>query len=436
MNGMSTSFNFDELRRRAEDLLASRGEAASQFSKADILSLIHELEVHQVELMLQNEELRNARDELEESRNAYADIYNRAPVGYVTLDREGVIVKANFSASAMLGIAAGSLPGIGLSGFVHPRDRPAYLSQIQAAAGATAERRSAEVRLLRNKIRPFHAQLEIAGSRDGTERFNGWRIILVDISDRKLAEEKLERCRKRLERSNRELQDFAFIASHDLQEPLRKVEAFGKLLKEEVTPALSAKGADYLQRMCKAAARLQDMIRGLLEYSRVHARGGEFAPLELRKIVEAAISDFEWPIEKSHAMVAVEDLPTIPADPNQMHQLFQNLISNALKFHGEEPCLIRIYAEQDEAPESEGDVWRIFFQDNGIGFDQGYAERIFSLFERLHGRSAYEGSGMGLAICWRIAERHGGTITAEGTPGKGATFIITLPAERKHPVST
>jgi signal transduction histidine kinase len=230
-----------------------------------------------------------------------------------------------------------------------------------------------------------------------------------------------------LERSNRELQDFAFVASHDLQEPLRKIQAFGDRLRSKHGAALGDEGRDYLERMQAAARRMHNLINDLLTFSRVTSKAQPFVPTDLGQVVREVLADLEFRVQETEGEVEVGDLCTIDADPLQMRQLFQNLIGNALKFHRPGvPPLVRITA--GEAPGEEGaPCCRIEVEDNGIGFDVKYLDRIFTPFQRLHGRTEYEGTGMGLAVCRRIVERHGGTITAESTPGEGTRFLAMLP---------
>ncbi|HEX7183154.1 MAG TPA: ATP-binding protein [Thermoanaerobaculia bacterium] len=251
----------------------------------------------------------------------------------------------------------------------------------------------------------------------------------------------VERINRELARSNRELESFASVASHDLQEPLRKITAFGDRLKSQCDEALSDKGRDYLERMQNAATRMQSLIDDLLAYSRVTTRGQPFVPVSLAAVTQGVLSDLELRIERTGARIEVGDLPTIAADPTQMRQLFQNLLSNALKFQrpGEAPR-IRVEArkldgrshDQPEGtpPGRNGSAAiQIRVQDNGIGFDEKYLDRLFKPFQRLHGQSAYEGTGIGLAICKKIAERHGGSITARSAPGQGTCFLVELPVQ-------
>jgi light-regulated signal transduction histidine kinase (bacteriophytochrome) len=233
-----------------------------------------------------------------------------------------------------------------------------------------------------------------------------------------------------LARSNAELEQFAYVASHDLQEPLRKIQAFGDRLKSKYGEALGERGGEYLQRMQNAAKRMQTLINDLLVFSRVTTKGQPFIPVDLAQVAREVVSDLDVCIERVGGHVELGDLPNTHADPLQMRQLLQNLISNGLKFHKEGTPTVKVYGQLLDG------MCRLTVEDNGIGFDEKYLDRIFTIFQRLHGRSEYEGTGVGLAICRKIVERHGGTIAAKSAPGQGATFIVTLPVkqpkENKH----
>ncbi len=252
------------------------------------------------------------------------------------------------------------------------------------------------------------------------------------------SEQQLKATNQDLNQSNQALQDFAYIASHDLQEPLRKVLAFGDRLKDSCGDSLEEKGADYLERMQNAAGRMRILINDLLTYSRVTTKAKSSEEVDLGRITNEVLSDLEVTIEEMGAEVEVGRLPILQADPSQMRQLMQNLISNALKFHKpDEASVVKITSEiskhqSDEAETSvaEAEFCRVIVEDNGIGFEQEYADKIFEMFQRLHGRSEYEGTGLGLAVCQKIVHRHDGTITAESSPGKGSRFIITFPTNR------
>jgi len=263
-----------------------------------------------------------------------------------------------------------------------------------------------------------------------------------DITVRKRAEDalrsnetKLRQSAAELERSNRELQDFAYVSSHDLQEPLRKIMVFGERLKEKCGAKLEPEAGDCLERMQKAASRMQNLITELLTFSRVTTKAKSFAPVDLAKVAADVLSDLEGRIELVKGRVEVGTLPVIDAEALQMRQILQNLIGNALKFHRPDAQpLVKVEAQiisgrrpqaGPDAPEEK--LCRLTVSDNGIGFDEKYLDRIFNVFQRLHGRNEFEGTGMGLAIARKIAVFHRGDITAKSKPGSGATFIVTLP---------
>jgi signal transduction histidine kinase len=255
----------------------------------------------------------------------------------------------------------------------------------------------------------------------GQVRAANARLALVNGE---LAEsnEMLERRARELTRSNADLDQFASIASHDLQEPLRKVRTFTQQLTVNEADRLSEKGRDYLQRTNNAAERMQRLIEDLLRFSRVATHGRPFAPVDLGQVTREVLEDLDAQVDRSGAVVHVGELPTITADALQMRQLMQNLLSNALKFH-HEGVAPEIWIDATVSDENA----RVTVRDNGIGFDPQYSLRIFRVFERLHGRNEYPGTGIGLALCRKIAERHSGAVAADGDPGGGATFTVILP---------
>jgi PAS domain S-box-containing protein len=265
---------------------------------------------------------------------------------------------------------------------------------------------------------------------------NCWQIfgITTDITDLKhseqamrLSEEKLRRSTAQLELSNRELQDFAYVASHDLQEPLRKIVVFGERLKEKCAGTLAEEPRDYIDRMQKAAARMQTLINDLLTFSRLTTKANPFVPVKLAEIAGEVREDLEARIEQVKGRVEIEALPVIAADSLQMRQLLQNLIGNALKFRRPEAAPVVTVAARIFQDPCGLELCELTVADNGIGFDEKYLDRIFNVFQRLHSRNEYEGTGMGLAIVRKIALHHGGSVTARSQPGQGATFIVKLP---------
>jgi PAS domain S-box-containing protein len=330
--------------------------------------------------------------------------------------------------SQITGYSAEELCGREFLDFIHPDDRD--------AARARAGHLAARVGVPRNFQNRYVC-------RDGSVRWLDWVSVpgpdgLVygvgrDITERRQAEAALDQTLADLNSRNRELQDFAFIASHDLQEPLRKIRAFSDRLQQRHAAALAPEARDYLDRTGQAAARMQVLIDDLLAYSRV-ARGKPFVRVDLGSVLAAVLEDLEARLESSGGQVEAGPLPTVEGDPTQLRQVFQNLIANALKFRAPDRApRIRI----DATPVRIGDApgWELAFADNGIGFEPRYAERIFGPFQRLHGRQDYEGTGIGLAIVRRIIERHRGTIQAEGRQGEGATFLLRMPEQQPAEVT-
>ncbi len=289
------------------------------------------------------------------------------------------------------------------------------------------------------EVEKARAELELRVQERTAELAHANEDLRKENWERRRAEAVLARQAQELARSNSELEQFAYVASHDLQEPLRKILAFGDRLKIKHVQDLSNQGRDYLERMQAAAARMQALITDLLRLSRVMTRPQPFVSVDLSEVARTVVSDMEVRVQQLRGQVQIDQLPTIEADPMQVSQLLQNLISNALKFHREgEPPIVKVWSKllQKEEDDMQKDglnqqLCQIWVEDNGIGFDEKYLDRIFEPFQRLHERGKYEGTGMGLAICQKIVERHGGEITARSTPGQGTTFIVTLPVQ--HP---
>jgi len=245
-----------------------------------------------------------------------------------------------------------------------------------------------------------------------------------EVAERKRAEEELGQTLAALEHSNTELQNFAYVASHDLQEPLRMVSSFTQLLAKRYQGKLDKDADEFISYAVDGANRMQRLINDLLDYSRVTTRGRPFAPTDTEAIFGQVVAKLKLTIEESEAAVTHDPLPPVIADDMQLVQLFQNLIGNAVKFRGQEPPQVHISARQ------EGKEWVFSVRDNGIGIEPQYFERIFIIFQRLHSREDYPGTGAGLAVCKNIVERHGGRIWVESEPGKGSTFHFTIPLTR------
>jgi len=373
-------------------------------------------------------ELKRAEEALEEQRLLLDAILSQAADGIIATDANGRFLFTNAAArcKAFLDPEGTSMEDAEriwgeartLNGHRIPLDKWAIQ---RALRGETTV--SAECRMVHPEGSYCDVLISAAPLRKSDGAIAGAVATLSDITKHKEAEAALKAYAKRLELLNQDLQEFAFVASHDLQEPLRKIQSFGTRLSEKYKDSLDEDGKDYIERMTGAAKRMRGLLDGLLRYSRITTQANPFELIDLNKVVRDTVSDLHVAIKHSGGTVEVGPMPMLKADEPQMRQLFQNLIENALKYRAEERSpTVRVSAQMEDQ------VCRIVVEDNGIGFDEKYVDRIFKPFQRLHGRSSpYEGSGMGLAICKKIIERHEGTITARSAPGEGATFIISLP---------
>jgi two-component system sensor kinase FixL len=355
----------------------------------------------------------------------------------ITIDHTGVITEFNRAAEAVFGHPREKVLGTKPADVLFP---PAFAPgrqdrierYLEAGEGSFVGKR-VEVTAVRADGEIFNAEMAM------TIGHEGGRPVLTffvrDISQRKQAELQRERYAAELERSNRELEQFAYVASHDLSEPLRKIRSFGQRLEESCAAALDETGAECLRRMISAAERMQALIDGLLTLSRAASRKQELAAVDLAEVARQVVADLESQIERVGGQVELGRLPTIQADPLQMRQLLQNLIANGLKFHRPDaPPVVKVsgrfaHGRADRpaglSPADEQCVLTV--EDNGIGLEAKDQQRIFDLFVRLNPRGTFEGVGIGLALCRKIVERHGGRISARGAPGRGSVFEIRLP---------
>ena len=354
-----------------------------------------------------------------------AQAYNRGLLessidGLVTVDQALSITDVNEAMCGMAGKPRDQIIGSFFPNYFTEPSRAEESVRQTFAQGSVADYQL----LLRAAAgREIPVSFNASVFRDPAGQVRGIFAAARDITERRRAEENLERYAEQLKRSNQELEDFATVASHDLQEPLRKIGAFGDRLGQRCSAALDEQGRDYLARMINAARRMSELINSLLGYSRITRKGGKFEPTNLNAVASEVLADLESRIEDTAAEVTVGPLPTLLADPVQMRQLLQNLISNALKFRKDAGGH---HVEVASRPEENG-FWEIHVTDNGIGFEERFLDRIFKPFQRLHGRGEFEGHGMGLAVCDKIVRRHGGRLTACSQPGQGSDFIVMLP---------
>jgi two-component system sensor kinase FixL len=399
-------------RRHAEKALARQAQELGR--SKDVLELHVQARTH----------------ELQKLKSRYESILNSAGEGIYGLDLNGKMTFVNPAAAKLTGWNNEELSG-------RPEQETFGLTPA-AAFALSYDGQPSEMLFTRRDGTSFPVEY-VRTPIIEKDKIVGAAVIFKDITERKQTEDALARKAAELARSNAELEQFAYVASHDLQEPLRKIQAFGDRLKSKCDAAKLQDGREYLERMQSAAARMQRLIEDLLTFSRVISATQPFVPVDLGVVTREVLTDLEVRIEQSKAKVEIGTLPTIDADPLQVRQLLQNLIGNALKFQPPEAQpVIKIYAEIQKSPFADpskpllnDELCALTIEDNGIGFEEKYLDKIFSVFQRLHGRTEYEGTGVGLAVCRRITDRHGGTITGQSELGKGAKFIVTLPV--KHP---
>ncbi|MBF0516091.1 MAG: PAS domain S-box protein [Nitrospirae bacterium] len=367
---------------------------------------------------------KRVEETLKKTEEKYYNIINSTSEGFVELNRAYEITSCNDSMIKMLKSTREKIIGRDIQSIVAHEETHAFnsaLDELWKGVGVAAT-----VTLCTDDGAQLHARVNATPAKNDRGRTAGAFALITDITE--LVEVKNSLCRysDELKRSNQELQDFASVASHDLQEPLRKIIAFGDRLRAKTEGILSEDAADYLQRMQGAASRMQRLIEELLNFSRITTRAKPFALTDLNAIMQGIVSDLEERLIRSRGSVVFDGLPVIEADAMQMHQLFMNLVANGLKFHAEgvvPAVTVKLINTTDE-------YYELTVADNGIGFDMKFLDKIFKPFQRLHGRGQYEGTGMGLAICDKIVKRHGGMLNVESAPGAGATFTVRLPAKR------
>ncbi|WP_121743241.1 ATP-binding protein [Natronorubrum halophilum] len=294
---------------------------------------------------------------------------------------------------------------------IHPEDRDAVQRAIDESL-ETGEPKHEEVRIVRNgEVRWIEAPGQPVTVGDGATHMIG---VVRDITDRKTFEQQLQS-------SNERLEQFAYVASHDLQEPLRMIISYLNLLEDRYSDELDDEAHEFIEYAVDGSERMQEMIRGLLAYSRLDTDAEPLGPTAAEAVVDDVLENLKLQIEEADADITVGELPTVEADDNQLKQVFQNLVSNAIKYRGDEKPRIEISASRNDG------MCRFRVADNGIGMDPAYTDQIFEVFNRLHNTQEYSGTGIGLALCKRIVERHGGEIWVESEPGEGSTFSFTIP---------
>ena len=364
---------------------------------------------------------------LDRSEDLFRLAFDDAAIGMALVAPDGKWLKVNRALCEIVGYSQTDLLATTFQEITHPDD-------LEADLGYVSQMLASEIRTYQMEKRYFHSSghivwilLSVSLVRDKNQQPLYFISQIQDITPRKQAEARLKSLVIELERSNRDLEDFASVVSHDLISPLHKIQILSEYLKEDYSEVLDKQGIDYLNRITQVRTRMQSLIGDLLNFSLVTTQGQMFTKVDLNKVVRGVISDLQAD-GFTDVSLDINELPTISADSGQMYQLFQNLLSNSFKYRKPEVKLfIKIYQTQESQNKPLSNQYEIFIEDNGIGFNEAYVKQIFEPCQRLHNSTEYEGTGLGLAICRRIVERHGGSISARSQPGEGASFIITLP---------
>ena len=366
------------------------------------------------------------RRRVEEGSRRWAEYFDRTAQGLAIVTPDGSSrIAVNPAYARMHGYTVEELTGPNFVRLTHP-DRYAEL-QIQIRRAMDLGHYTFETVHVRKDGSTFPVILDVTVIRDDQSQVEYRIMHTLDITDRERAQADLEATAAELRRSNDELEQFAYIASHDLQEPLRMVASYTQLLARRYQGRLDADADEFIGFAVEGAQRMRGLINDWLEYSKVGSLDTAAIPTDCNEILRQILADLRLTIEDAAAEIVVEPLPTALVDATQLRQVFLNLISNAIKFRGDQPCRILVSAQD------RGDEWQFGVTDNGIGIEPRYAERVFALFQRLHTRDEYPGTGIGLAVCKKIIERHGGRIWIESPDGPGTAFYFTFPKKRRRP---
>jgi PAS domain S-box-containing protein len=370
---------------------------------------------------------KQVEEELLDSEELFRLAFNDAAIGMALVAPDGRWLKVNHALCEIVGYSETDLLKTTFQEITHPADLKADWDCVRRMLAGEIRTYQMEKRYFNSSGHIVWILLSVSLVRDKQEQPLYFISQIQDISSRKQAEARLKTLLTELERSNRDLEDFASVVSHDLMSPLHKIQILSEYLEEDYSQVLDEQGIDYLKRITQVRSRMQSLIEDLLSFSLVTTKGQPFTKVDLNKLVRGVISDLQAD-SLTDVVWEVGKLPVISADSGQIYQLFQNLIGNSLKYRQPEITLV---VKIDQTPTSQnqalGSLCEIVIEDNGIGFDEAYLEQIFEPCQRLHSSNEYEGTGLGLAICRRIIERHGGSISAKSKLGEGAKFIVSLP---------
>ena len=371
---------------------------------------------------------RQAEEALRQSEQRFSSMLEAVrDYAIIFLELDGRVARWNKGAERIKGYRAEEIVGQHFSRFYPPPDIANGKPELELQVATSEGRFEDEDWRVRKDGSRFWANVVVTALRDASGKVSGFVKITRDLTARKEAENELKRYAEELKRSNQELEHFAHVASHDLQEPLRTVSSFSQLLARRYKGKLDAEADEFITFIVDGATRMQTLINDLLAFSRIGMRGNPFALVDCGEIFNAAKENLEVAIAENGAVITNDPLPALVADQTQLTQLFQNLFSNAIKFRRpEEAPRIHVSAVWHDG------AWQFSVRDNGIGIAPQYFDRIFVIFQRLHGREEYPGTGIGLAICKKIVQRHGGRMWVESGTGTGSTFYFTIPDERRN----
>jgi len=406
---------FKNLRRKAEEQLAAKDRQIDKLDRSDLASLAHELAVHQAELEIQNEELRQSRTVAEEARDRYLDLYDFAPIGYFTLDEHSRIVEVNLTGCQLLKIDRSNLLKKSFTNFIHPGEsKEFYLQRRKVLASGT--RQTGELQMQTAEGTTFYAQIE--SLKVGEERL---RLVVMDITERKKAAETLAQQKIELEAVNKELESFSYSVSHDLRAPLRSIAGFSTALLEDYSEKLDDEGKQYLKHIQDSSELMAHLIDDLLKLSQVIRTNVNYDKVNLSDMAQEVVNELAKTEATRNVKVTIAPDITAYGDRNLLRLVLENLVGNAWKFSSKTPePRIEIGTIDHNGKQA------YFVRDNGVGFDMAYADKLFKPFQRLHKASEFPGTGIGLATVQRIVRRHGGEVWVESKLGEGATFFFTL----------
>ena len=407
--------NRQELQRAHDDLEKRFDERTSalQAMQGAIQSLQKEIS-----------ERRRVEEALRDSEEKYRTILENIEDGYYEVDLAGNLTFFNDSMCRIWGYPREEMMGMNNRQYSDKVDAEKVFQTFNRVYRTGKPGRECDWEIIRKDGTKRYIEASVSLRKDASGKPIGFRGIVRDITGRKRAGEALKVKTQELARSNKDLEQFAYVASHDLQEPLRMVTSYVQLLARRYKSKLDSDADEFIDFAMDGAIRMQKLINDLLNYSRMSTHGKELEPTDCETVLNQSLNNLKVAIDENGALVTHDSLPTVMADNPQLVELFQNLVGNAIKFRGAEPPRVHVSASRN------GNGWTFSVRDNGIGIAPEYAKRIFVIFQRLHSREKYAGTGIGLAICQKIVERHGGHIWVESEVGKGATFCFTLPASK------